>query len=159
MFNAEFWVAVAFVIFVFGIQKRVRQMVGAALDEQSARIRGEIDEAQKLREEAQALLAQYQRQQEEAVAEAKAIVNQAREEADRQLRVAAEALEESMHRREQQVRDRIARIEEMAIDEVRAATVSLALGAAEKVIISHLTPKRADNIVDAAIADLENKPH
>ena len=159
MFNAEFWVAVAFVIFVFGIQKRVRQMVGGALDEQSARIRGEIDEAQKLREEAQALLAQYKRQQDEAVAEAKAIVDQAREEADRQLRVAAEALEKSMRRREQQARDRIARIEEMAVDEVRAATVSLALGTAEKVIIGHLTPKRADNIVDAAIADLENKLH
>ena len=157
MINAEFWVAVAFVIFVFGIQKRVRQMFGAALDDQSARIRDEIDEAKKLREEAQALLAEYKGQQEQAVSEAKALVAQAREEADRQAKAAAVVLGESVRRREQQARDRIARIEAMAVDDVRNATVALALDAAEKVIAAHLTPKRADRLVDSTIAELESK--
>src|SRR6266849_6390007 len=81
--DPEFWVLVAAVIFVAGIWKPARKAVLGALDERGERIRAELDEAQKLREEAEQLLAQYQQREREAAAEAEAIVARAREEAER----------------------------------------------------------------------------
>ncbi len=154
--SPELWVAVAFVVFVGVAQKNVRQIVGAGLDEQAASIRGEIDEAQNLRDEAQALLASYKRQHSEAVAETKAILDQARDEAKFQSKAAEAALALTLRRREQRILERISRIEATALAEIRQATADLALRTTEKIMAAHLTEKRADRLVDTAIADLEN---
>ena len=109
MFTATFWTALAFVIFVAAVYKPVSGKLAAALDARAEKIKEELDEAVRLREEAQVLLAGYERRQNEALKEAEDILANAREEAERQTRQAGEALEEFIRRREAQAVDRIAR--------------------------------------------------
>ena len=102
MFDETFWVALAFVIFVAAVYKPVSRKMADALDSRAQKINLELDEAVRLREEAQALLAGYERRQNEALEEAEDILAHAHEEAERQTRQAGEALDELIRRREAQ---------------------------------------------------------
>ena len=157
--SSVFWVGVAFVIFVAAIWRPVGRMMGGALDGRADKIREQLEEAVRLREEAQALYAQYERQQHEAVAEAEQILAHAREEAARQDRQAAEALEAALKRREEQVLERIARAEQEALDDVRAAAVDVAVRATRKLLAETLDAEGHAALVDAAIADLDKQLH
>ncbi len=159
MFGEAFWVALAFVVFAALVYKPVGRMIGAALDSRSARIKEELDEAVRLREEAQTLLAGYQRQQSEAVKETEEILAHASDEAERHAIHASEALEALLERREQQAMDRIARAEEEALAEVRAAAVDLAVRAARKLLEGALDEKRRAALIDVAVKDLEKNLH
>ena len=154
-----FWIGLAFVIFIAICWRRVGRLIAGGLDGRAARIKEELDEAVRLREEAQALLARYQRQQSEAVTEAEDILALARDEAERQTTHAAEALDDMLKRREQQAMDRIARAEEDALAEVRTAAVDLAVAATLKLITEHLDAERQSTLVDDAIRDLDEKLH
>ena len=157
--DPEFWTSVAFVLLVVLIGKKIWTAATAGLDTRSARIGDELDEAQRLREEAQHLLAEYQRKQRDAAKEVEAIVAHAREEAGR-LRVhAAEALEAVVARREQQASDRIAHAEAEALAEVRGAAVDLAVAAAAKLLAETLDAKASDALVDEAIVGLPERLH
>lgn len=81
--DPTFWTAVAVVLFVALIAKPVGKMASKALDERADKIKAELDEAEKLRNEAQDLLAQYQRKQRDAASEAESIIQHAKEEAER----------------------------------------------------------------------------
>lgn len=155
----EFWVAVAFVIFMAVLLKTAWGKVMAGLDARAARIKAEIDEARRLREEAQALLASYQRKQREAMAEADEIVAAARGEADRLKADAARALEETVARRTQQAMDKIARAEAQALQDVRNTAADVAVAAAEKLIQADLDAQKAQALVDKTIADVGSKLH
>ncbi len=159
MFGEEFWVALAFVIFVGAVYRPVGRMISAALDARGAKISEELDEAVRLREEAQALLARYERQQSEAAAEAEKILAHAGDEAARQAENAAEALEAALERRKQQALDRIARAEEEALAEVRSAAVDIAVGATRKLLADRLDAKRRAALIDEAIAELDKQLH
>ena len=89
--SAEFWVLVAFLIFVGALFKKVSAMLTAGLDARAARIKAQLDEAEKLREDAQSLLAEYQRKQHAAAEEAKSIVAQAEAEAKKKAEEEAAA--------------------------------------------------------------------
>ena len=112
MFDQTFWVALAFVMFIAVVYKPVSRKMAAALDARAEKIKQELDEAVRLREEAQALLAGYERRQNEALKEAEDILGHAREEAERQTRQAGEALEVFIRRREAQARSAAAEVEE-----------------------------------------------
>ncbi|MDJ0893645.1 MAG: F0F1 ATP synthase subunit B [Alphaproteobacteria bacterium] len=155
----EFWVFVAFVIFVGAIAKPVWKALTTSLDDRSAAIQAELDEAQKLREEAQHLLAEYQRKQRDAVGEAEAIIQHAQEEAERFTAKAGEDLQAALARREQQAKDRIAHAEAQATAEVRSAAVDLAVAAAGKLLTEQLDAQKSDELVDAAIKELPDKLH
>ncbi len=157
--SGAFWVGLAFVVFVAAIWRPVGRMMGGALDGRSDKIREQLEEAVRLREEAQALYAQYERQQQEAVAETELILAHAREEAARQDRQAAEALEAALKRREEQVLERIARAEQEALDDVRAAAVDVAVRATRKLLAETLDAEGHAALVDAAIADLDKRLH
>ena len=159
MFGEAFWVSLAFIVFVAAVYRPVSKMMGAALDGRADKIRGELDEAVRLREEAQTLLAGYERQQNEALKEAEGILAHARDEAERQAVHAAEALEELIRRREAQAMDRIARAEEEATAGVRAAAVDLAIQATRKLLTSELDEARRAKLVDDAIGELDDKLH
>lgn len=159
MFNETFWVGLAFVIFVAAVYRPVSRKMGAALDDRTQRIKEELDEAVRLREEAQALLAGYERRQNEALKEAEDILAHAREEAERQTRQAGEALEELIRRREAQAVERIARAEEEATADVRNAAVELAIAATRKLISSELEEEQQQALVDEAIGELGDKLH
>ena len=154
-----FWVSLAFVVFAIAVYRPVSKMMATALDSRSKRIKDELDEAVRLREEAQALLAGYERQQNEAVKQAEEILAHARDEAERQTRHAGEALEQLIQRREGQAVDRIARAAEEAMAEVRAAAVDLAIQATHRLISTELDESRQDKLVDDAIGDLDDKLH
>ena len=98
--DPTFWVAVAFVIFVVLVFKPGRNAIGGALDEKIAQIRNEVDEAQRLREEAQASLAAYQRQQRDAAQEAEALMARAQAEIDSHRKQAAAQLKTVLERQE-----------------------------------------------------------
>ncbi len=155
--DPEFWVLVAAVIFVAAVWKPARKALLGSLDERAARIRAELDEAQKLREEAEQLLAQYQQREREAAAEAEAIVAHAREEAERIAAQSSRDLDEAVARRQRLAEERIAQAEAKALDEIRAVAVDVAIGAAREVIVAQIDEERGAALLDAAIAALPQR--
>lgn len=153
--NAVFWVGVAFFGFVAVILwQKVPKMIAAALDKRADGIRGQLDEARKLREEAQSLLSEYQRKQRDAEKEAAQIIEHAREDAERVHSDAQVALEESIARRASAAQDKIAQAEAAAIKEVQSVAVTIATEVARKLIGEQLNESRSNELVDQSISDL-----
>lgn len=157
--TAEFWVFVAFVIFVVLAWKKAAAAITGLLDARAEKIRAELDEAQRLREDAQALLATYQRRQRDALAESEAIIAHAREEAERLRNQAGADLESSLKRREAQAMDRIAQAEAAALAEVRNLTVDVAMSASRRILESGIQPAQADKLIEQSIAELPKHLH
>lgn len=155
----HFWVDVAFVLVVALAFKPVSRAIAAALDARAAKIKARLDEAHKLREEAQEMLATYQRKQRDAMKEAEEIIAHAKSEAERLAKQAAADLEVSMKRREQMAMDRIAQAEAQALKEVQHLAVDVAIGAAQKVIGESLSAEQTGALVDGAIKELPGKLH
>jgi len=155
--DAEFWVLLAVVIFAVAVWKPMRRAVVGGLDERAARIGAELDEAKKLRDDAEQLLAQYQQKQREAAAEAEAMIAHAREEAVRIAAQSARDLEDALTRRQRLAEERIAQAETKALDEIRAAAVDAAIGAARAVIVEEMDEARGGALLDAAIAALPQR--
>lgn len=159
MNNVDVWVAVAFVIFIALAWKKVSAAIGGALDSRAERIRSELDEAQRLREEAQALLANFQRRQRDGLKEAEAVIAHAREEADRLRTQAGSDLEAALKRREAQAMGRIAQAEANALAEVRNLTVDVAMGASRRLLEARVSSSQADALINQSIADLPRNLH
>ena len=156
--DPEFWVALAFVIFIgilikFGVPK----MVFSSLDERSDRIKQALDEAQRLRSEAQAVLTQYQKKREEAEKEAQAIIVSARVEAERLAGEAKGKVEEFIARRTKMAESKIAQAEAQALADVRAAAADAAVAAAEKVLVQTTHGAAAESLIAKGISDLKAK--
>ena len=129
------------------------------LDARAARIKAQLDEAEKLREDAQSLLAEYQRKQNAAAEEAAGIVAQAKSEAERIREQAQADLEQALKRREQQAVEKIAQAEAEALGEVRNQAVDLAMAASRRLLVDNLDEERAARLVDEAIKDLSDRLH
>lgn len=157
--DPTFWVLVGFIMLVAFAGKTIYRVATLALDDRAESIRNQIDEARKLREDAQELLASYQRKQREAAEEAEAITSGAKAEAERLAAKAAADLEASLKRREQQAMDRIARAEAEAVEEVRTLAADLAVDAAGKLLAEQVSGKKGDALVNAAIKELPDKLH
>jgi len=157
--GSTFWVLIAFILFVALIVWKARKAIVGGLDARADAIRAEIDEAQKLREEAQSLLADYQRKQRDALQEAEGMLRAAEEEAGRLRARAEEDLAASLKRREQQALDRIAQAEAAAQSEVRNMAVDLAVSATRKLLEDKIDDDKAAGLVDEAIKELPNKLH
>jgi F-type H+-transporting ATPase subunit b len=155
--EAEFWVLVAAVIFVAAVGKKVARAVTGGLDARSVRIRGELDEARRLREEAEKLVAEYRAKENDAKADAEAIVAHAKEEAERIAAQAARDLEQALERRQRMAEERIAQAEAKALDEVRAVAIDVAIAAAREVIVAEIDEKRGNTLIDEAIVALPQR--
>src|SRR5690606_5484889 len=138
---------------------KVPAMVTAALDKRAADIARELDEARRLREEAQALLASYQRKQAEAMQEADAIVTQAKAEAERLAAETRANMPAQVERRTQLAQDKIAQAETQAVQEVRAGAAEVAAGAAQRLIAEKGAAAKDAAIVERSIAELASKLH
>jgi F-type H+-transporting ATPase subunit b len=155
---AEFWVAVSFVAFILVlIYYKVPALLAKALDDRAAAIRRELDEARRLREEAQNLLADYQRKHRNAGQEAEAIIDQARHEAQAYAHETRAALADTLDRRTRQAEEKIARAEAQAVDEVRAAAVDMAMAAAEKILRERAAGAAGAALIDESIGNLEGR--
>jgi F-type H+-transporting ATPase subunit b len=155
--DPEFWVLIAVVIFAIAVWKPASRAVVGMLDQRAARIRTELDEARKLREEAEQLVAEYRRKGQEAAAEAQAIVAHAKEEAERIATQSAQDLEHALERRQRLAEERIAQAEAKAVDEIRAVAVDVAISAAREVIASEMDENRGGALLDSAIAALPQR--
>ncbi len=149
------WVFLAVVLFLlclayFGVHKKI----GGALDARAEKISAELDEAKSLREEAQALLASYQRKQKEAEEQAESIVKQARHDAEIMATNARKDLAERLERRAEQAEAKIATAEAQAMAEVKAKAAEMALNAAEKLIRSGTTSTDHSSLVKDGIAQM-----
>jgi len=158
MFAAEFWVAVAFVVFIgvliyFGTHK----MILDALDQRAVRIKAELDEARRLKDEAQALLAEYQRKKNDAEREAEGIIAGAKAEAERLAIEAKAKSEEFLARRTKLAETKIAQAEAQAVADVRNAAADAAIAAAERVLTDTVKGKLAEDLIGKGIAEVKAK--
>lgn len=158
--DPTFWTLVAFVVFfalIFWL--KVPGKLASQLDERAARIKQELDEAEKLHQEAQHLFAEYQRKQRNALKEAEEIIAAAQAEAKALVRQAEAETAASLERRRKQAEDKIAQAEKQALQEVRDTAVEVAIAAAGQVLSSNLQGAAAAAQIDRAIGDVKAKLH
>jgi F-type H+-transporting ATPase subunit b len=158
MIEAEAWVAVAFVLFLgilvyVGAHRRVID----GIDQRQARIKAELEEARRLREEAQALLVEYQRKRHEADREAEAIIATANAEAERLAAEGKARLEDFVARRTKMAETKIAQAEAQALADVRSSAADAAVAAAEKILSTTAKGKIGDDLLARGIADLRKR--
>jgi F-type H+-transporting ATPase subunit b len=156
--TAEFWVALAFAIFfVVLMWKGIPAMIGKALDSRANAIRSELEDARRLKEEAEKLLADYEKRRKAAAGDAEAIIAQAKAEATALAAETRNGLKESLERRTKLAEEKIGRAEEQAAADVRAAAVEAAVAAAERLMGNKLDAAKASSLVEASIRDLKAK--
>jgi F-type H+-transporting ATPase subunit b len=156
--DATFWALVALIIFVgIVVYLKVPGMIGKSLDERADRIRGELDQARRLREEAQQLLADYQRKRTEAEKEAGDIVAAAKREAEQLLAEAHSRTEEYVARRAALAEVKIGQAEREAVNEVRASAVDIAVEAARALLAAKVDTKTGADLFKASLQELKSK--
>jgi len=153
--EAHTWEAIGLVTFiVLLIWLKAPAMALGALDSRAAKIQAQLDEATKLREEAQALLAEIKTRREAGERQAEEMLAQAKADAERMSAEAKVKLEADIKRRQQLAERRIALAETQAAAEVRAAAADLAAEAAEQVLATRIAVAKSDPLVDAGLAKL-----
>jgi F-type H+-transporting ATPase subunit b len=158
--DPAFWVAIAFIGFIgVALYFKLPGMLAKTLDERAAKIKHELEEAQRLREEAQALFAEYQRKTRGAEKEAEEILAFAKEESKRQAAQAKQDLEDLMTRRAAMAEAKIAQAEAQAVQDVRNAAVDVAVAAAERLLAQEMAGDKADALLDQSISELKTKLH
>jgi F-type H+-transporting ATPase subunit b len=156
--NPLFWVLIAFLAFIaIVLYYKVPAAIAKMLDDRADGIRKELDEARKLREDAQTLLADYQRKAREAETEAQTIIDQAKREAEALAADARKALVESLERRSKIAEEKIARAESQALSEVRATAVETAVSAAHELLKTRVSGSVGDALISQSISDLRGK--
>lgn len=154
----ETWVAIGFLIFVgILIYVGVPKMLINSLDERGKRVQAELDEARRLKEEAQKLLSEYQAKQRQADEEAAAIIAGAKAEAERIAAESKTRMEEFVARRTKMAETKIAQAEAQAVADVRAAAAEAAVAAAEKILSVSVKGKVADDLISRGIGDVKTK--
>jgi F-type H+-transporting ATPase subunit b len=158
LMETETWVALAFICFVAGLGYiGVHRMLAKSLDERSTRIKAELDEARKLKDEAAQLLADYQRKRQEAEGEAQEIIAGAKAEAERLAIEAKAKIEEFVDRRTKMAEIKIAQAEAQATADVRSAAAEAAVAAAEKILTLETKGKLAGELIAKGIEDVRKK--
>ena len=156
--NTNIVVGIGFVIFVgILIYVGVPGMLTKALDDRAKRVRTELDEARRLKDEAQKLLAEYQAKQKQAEAEAAGIIEGAKAEAERIAAEAKTKMEDFVARRTKMAETKIAQAEAQAVADVRAAAAEAAVSAAEKILTESVKGKVADDLIARGIGDVKSK--
>ena len=155
----EVWLLLALVILIAAVYRPAKRTILGGLDARAERIKTDLDEAKRLREEAQATLASFQRKHRDAMSEAAEIVAHAERDAERLRAKAMAEVEEAIRRREALAAQRIAQAEAAALAEVRNAAVDVAIAASRQLIATELDAKKAGTLIDAAIEELPQKLH
>ncbi|MER8788447.1 F0F1 ATP synthase subunit B [Mesorhizobium sp. M0983] len=155
---ATLWATVALIIFLgIAIYIKVPGIIAKALDARADKISSELEEARRLREEAQQLLGQYQRKRKEAEQEAAAIVAAAKREADMLAAEAHKKTEDYVARRTALAEQKIGQAEREAIGEVRASAVDIAVEAARALLAGKIDAKAGADLFNASLQDLKSK--
>jgi F-type H+-transporting ATPase subunit b len=156
--NPELWVAIGLLIFIAILWKAgAFKLVLGGLDEKAAKIQANLDEAARIRDEAQALLADISRQRVEADAHAKALIEAAEDTARRMTAEAKVRLEETIVLRTRLAERKIEVAQAEAAAQVKAAAIDLAASAAARVMADQLAASKSDPLIDKAIGQLAGK--
>ena len=158
LYGTDFWVGLSFVVFIliavkFGVHRSVLGM----LDSRGTAIKAELEEAKRLKDEAEKLLAEYKRKAREAEGEAQAIIAQANSEAKQIAAEAKTRLEEFVARRTKMAETKIAQAESQAMAEVRAAAADAAVKAAETIIAETAKGAEGKALLESAIKDVKSR--
>ncbi|WP_321449238.1 F0F1 ATP synthase subunit B [uncultured Cohaesibacter sp.] len=154
------WAFIGLLIFIGIILKMgVPGAIAGALDKRAKLIEDELDQARRLREEAQGLLAEYQRKAREAESEAEEIVMLAKREAEVMEKEAQAKITDFVARRTKLAEDKIAQAEASAISEVKGAATDLAVKAAEQILAKKMEGKAGKDLLKASIAEVGSKLH
>lgn len=156
--DATFWALVSLIIFFAVVfYFKVPALIGKSLDQRSNRIRDELEDARKLREEAQQLLAEFQRKRKEAEKDALDIVNAAKHEAELLLADAKQKTEDYVARRTALAEQKIGQAERDAVNEVRANAVDIAVEASRTLLANKVDAKMDANLFKASLQEVKNK--
>lgn len=157
--DSNVWFTFSFIIFAFIIYKYGLPAFNGMLDQRIEDIKKDLKEAESLRVEAQEMLAQYQRKHRDAVQEAEKILSTAKENAEQYKLQAEKELNDLMDRREAQLKDRLARMEQNAINDIQSHAADLAINAAKEIVIDKLDKKTGAKLVDSSISNVAVNIH
>ena len=158
MLEAENWVAVGFLCFLaLLVYLGAHRKLIDAIDRRQARIKSELEQARRLREEAQALLGEFERKAREAESEAQAIIAGAKAEAERLAAEAKSRAEDFVARRTKMAETKIAQAEAQAVADVRSAAADAAVAAAERILTETTKGKVGEDLIAQGIRDLRSK--
>jgi F-type H+-transporting ATPase subunit b len=155
----EFWVSIAFVLFLIAIWRPAQARLATTLDARIAAVKAELDQAQELREAAMSALAECQRKQQEALQQAEQIVTVARAEAERAAEEAHRELAAALERRRRLAADRIKLEEEKAVADVRDLVVDIAVEAAAQILSRGLDEPRRAELIEQTVRALPRQLH
>ena len=156
----EFWVAVSFAVFVALIlYKKVPAMIAKALDERAEAIRKEIEEAARLREEAQKLLSKYETKRKQAEKEAEEILATAKQEAEAVTAEMRKSFEEMIARKKASADEKIKQATLHAVKEVRARAADLSVAAAEELLTGKIKGAKATKLIDESVEAIKTRLH
>lgn len=160
LYNTDYVVILAFLLFIaVVVYLKVPGLLVGLLDARATGIRDELNAAKALHEEAQTILASYERKQREVQQQADRIVKHAKQEAEEAAARALEDLKDSIVRRLAAAQDQIASAEAAAVKEVRDTAIQVAVGAAGEIISAGMSDAEGDALIDAAIATAGDKLH
>ena len=158
--NTDFVVLISFILFgLVLVYLKVPSMLGKMLDQRATSIKTELDEARALREEAQTILASYERKQKEVSEQAARIVEDAKNEAKAAAEQAQIDLEKSVQRRMSAAEEKIASAQASAEREVRDAAINVAVAATREILSSQMSSDIADKLTENAISEVQTKFH
>lgn len=158
-FDEVFWVGVSFVTFIFLVFKPASRFLSAALDKRAAQIEKDLNEATRLREEAQAVLAVYQKKQDEMTREASEIIDRAKAEAERMRKDAEASLKAKIDERVARANDKIAQEEAKALQSIQQQVVDVALATAQTILTDSLKKESDDALIQLALKDVGRVVH
>jgi len=153
-FDESMWVALGFILFVILVWKKAGSALSETLDNRSAAIKAELDEARKLHDDAKAELEALKGLKNEAEQEAKTIVANAKAAAERIRGTAAQKAEETVARREAQAAAKIEASEAAMVSELRAKAATLAVGAARELITDKLDDETSLKLVETSVEQI-----
>ncbi len=156
--DPEFWVSLGTLVFVgILLWQGVPKLVANSLDARAAAIAKELEDAQRLRAEAETLLAEYKRKRDGAEQEASSIVSEAKVEAERYAAEARASIKAQIERRGRQAEEKIAQAEAQAIAEVRGLAADAAIAAAERLIAARLDDNRSADLIKRSLGEIPSK--
>ena len=158
-YNSTFVVGISFVLFILLLYLGVHKLLAGKLDERAAGIRTELDEARKLREDAQELFAEFERKQKEVEGQAEEIIAHAKAEAEQAAERAKADIAASIERRLKAADEQIGLAETNAIKQVKDRAVAVAISAASDVLTANLGADKAEVLVDNAIKEVGSRLH
>lgn len=152
--NPEFWVAMAFVLVVLALSRPIARLLGELLNRRIEAIADRITEAQKLNEDAQKLLSEYEKKYLNAEKEARNILRRSEKEIELLKEERLKKLEADMEMRQKEAEQRIEATQEAAVKEIMALTSEAAVRALKEVLARDLTKKEQDRLIEASIAEI-----